>query len=363
MATTEPVILGVDAGTTACKVVVADSDARILGIGSGAYPVQTPRPGWAEQDAGAVWDGVVRALRAALDASGVAAGRVRALSFSGALHSLLPVDADVRPLSGALIWADTRSAAAARNLRARIDATALYRRTGCPLQAMYPLAKLLWLRDHRPDIFAAARRWLSLKDYLIYRLTGRVLTEPSIASGAGCLDIGALAWDAEALALAGVAPAQLPEIRPSATQIPILPGVAAEIGLPDDAVIVLGGSDGALANIGAGAVAPGCAALTVGTSGAVRFVAARDGAAGTVSAHTFTHPQEKTWCYLAPGGDYLVGGAINNGGLVLNWYHDVFGAVEDEQRAAEALAPGADGLIFLPFLTGERCPNWNADAR
>lgn len=358
---TQTIILGVDAGTTACKVVAAGPGARILGIGTGAYPVQNPRPGWAEQDAGVVWDGVVCALKETLAAGDVK--HVRALSFSGTLHSLLPVQTgggEVKPLAPAIIWADTRSAAVAQELRTRTDAVALYRRTGCPVQAMYPLAKLLWLRKHQPAIFEAADMWLSLKDYLIYRLTGRVLTEPSISAGTGYMDLDKRAWDDEALSLAGVEPAQLPEIQPSNTQVPILPGVAKDIGLPDDAVVVLGGSDGALANLGAGAISGGDAALTIGTSGAIRFVAPRAGSSG---AHAFTHPQGKTWCYLMPGGDYLVGGAINNGGLVLNWFHDAFGEVEAEQEAAAALAPGAGGLIFLPFLTGERCPNWNANAR
>ncbi len=350
---TQSLLLGVDAGTTACKVVVADQHAHILGIGAAPYPVNTPRSGWAEQDADTVFNGVIAAIRAALESSGATPAHVRALSFSGALHSLFAVDADGTPLIPALIWADSRSTDQARALRTRTDPAALYRRTGCPIQAMYPLSKLCWLQQHRPDVFDAADKWLSIKDYVIYRLTGRILTEPSIASGTGYLDLAKRAWDPEALRLAGITPDRLPALRPSAHQLPLSPAGADAVGLPASAVIILGGSDGALANLGAGAVEVGTAALTIGSSGALRFI----------GAAPLTHPDEHTWCYLVPGGAYLVGGAINNGGIVLKWFHDTFAEVEDEQDAAAALPPGAEGLIFLPFLTGERCPNWNADAR
>jgi gluconokinase len=352
---TDSIILGIDLGTTACKAVAADAKARLLGIGTGTYPVHTPNPGWTEQNMDEVWRGMVEAVREALAAPGVNASRVRAICFSGALHSLLPIDAAGRPLANAMIWADTRSTKQTGQIAQQTDIAQLYARTGCPPQAtMYPLAKLLWLRENRPDIFEAAYKLLSIKDYIIYRMTGRLATEYSIASGTGCMDIARKVWDAEAMGLAQITAQRLPDLLPSLTQIDgLLPEAAEALGLPAGVTVVLGGSDGALANIGAGAVTPGCAALTVGTSGALRFLSPRP----------LTHPQIKTWCYLVPGGAYLVGGAISNGGLALDWLHDAFGEAEGEQAAAAELPPGAAGLIFLPYFAGERAPYWNADAR
>lgn len=349
-----PVLLGIDVGTTACKVVVCNPEAQVLGIGSAPYEVYAPGPSWREQDADELWTGVARAVRQALEVAQVDSSRVRALSFSGALHSILAVDSQGQPLNRALIWADTRSAAQARRLRAEADAAALYRRTGCPIQPMYPLAKLAWLRQEQPDVFRRARTFLGIKDYLLYRMTGRFLTEYSVAAGTGLMDIRRLRWDPEALALVGVSEAQLPKLLPPETPFEgVQPDAAAALGIPAGITVVLGGSDGALANLGAGAITPGCAALTIGGSGAMRFV----------SPHPLTHPHEHTWCYLLTGGAYLVGGAINNGGIVLDWYHDTFSPVEGEQEQAAALPPGAEGLLFLPYLNGERCPRWNADAR
>ena len=352
-----PVLLGIDVGTTGCKVVVSDLEARILGIGAAPYRVHTPRPSWAEQEVTALWEGVVHAVREAMAAVQVAPSRVRALSLSGALHSILPVDAAGQPLTPALIWADARSAEHVRRLRAEVDPGALYRRTGCPLQAMYPLAKLVWLRQALPEAFRKAHVFLSIKDYIVRRLTGEFIADYAIASGSGLMDIGRLRWDRAALDLAGVVEERLPLLSAPETQIDGLQAEAAEaLGLPRGVTVVLGGSDGALANIGAGAVTPGRAALTIGSSGAMRVV----------TAEPLTHPKEHTWCYLVDAGAYLVGGAINNGGIVLDWLYDTFsetGGRDVEQEAAAALPPGAEGLLFLPYLNGERCPHWNADAR
>ncbi len=348
--TQNPILLGVDVGTTSCKVAAAEAN-RILHIGAAPYPVRSPRPGWAEQDAETVWEGVARAIRDTCEQIDTA--RVRAISLSGAMHSLLPMDAKGDPLTPALIWADRRSADHAQRLRTQTDAAALYRRTGCPVQPMYPLAKLIWLREAQPDVFGAAGTFAGIKEYVVYRLTGQVVMEHAAASATGCMDIARPAWDDAALGLAGVSRARLPDLAPCEAQVPILPDAARALGLPEDVHIVLGGTDGALANLGAGAITPGCAALTIGSSGAIRLV----------GPAPLAHPEEKTWCYLFPGEQYLTGGAINNGGLVLKWFHDAFGEHDGEQDQAAALPPGAEGLLFLPFLAGERCPNWNADAR
>ena len=353
------VVLGIDIGTTATKVVAFDASGHEHAAASIAYPLDEPHPGAAEQGPDVI-------LRAVLDAVGTAAARARAagaevagLAFSAAMHTLVGLDGDGRPLTPSLTWADTRAGPQAGRLRAA-GGIELHRRTGTPVHPMAPLAKLVWLRETRPDTFAAVRRWAGIKEYVVGRLTGEWVMDISLASATGLLELARLDWDARALELAEVDRSQLPELVPTTHVLPRLAQDAArETGLPAGTPLVVGAGDGPLANVGVGAVRPGVAACSIGTSGALRVMVERPA----------VDPLGRVFCYALTAERWVVGGAINNGGVVLRWARDALAPdLPDGSEAAlvelAARAPvGSGGLVMLPYLLGERAPHWTSPAR
>ena len=348
------VVVGVDLGTTNTKVIAYDTSGRRLAGASAGYPLDEPHPGWAEQDPGRILDAVLTCLRSVVSEVD---GRVAALSFSSAMHTLIGLDAAGDPLTPSLSWADSRAAAQADRLRATPDGgLALHRRTGTPVHPMAPLPKLIWFREQRPELFARVACWAGIKDYVVSRLCGALVTDQSVASGTGLLDLGTLSWDREALELAGVGPERLPPLVETTAVLPGLPAAVADrVGLPAGTPVVAGGGDGPLANLGLGAVHPGVAACSIGTSGALRVTVEQPA----------VDPRGGVFCYALTGQRWVVGGAINNGGIVLDWAgHALAPDLGDEP--AEALLelagrvpPGAGGLIMLPYLLGERAPHWS----
>lgn len=357
MADARDVVVGVDLGTTSTKAV-AFAAGRVVAAASHGYPLDEPEPGHAVQDP----ELIVAAVRAAVHdvVAQVGQERVAGLSFSAAMHSLLGLDADGAPLTTVVTWADTRASAQAARLRAADGGLALHRRTGTPLHPMSPLPKLVWFREEDPELFAAVRTWVGIKEYVLLRLCGSLVVDHSIASATGLLDLAALDWDAEALALAGVTPDQLPTLTPTTTVLPgLLPAAAAAVGLAPDTPVVVGAADGPLANLGVGAVLPGVAACSVGTSGALRVVVDRP----------VVDPRGRVFCYALTPGRWVVGGAINNGGVVLQWAGDALAPdlgpdAEEELLGLAAQVPaGSGGLLMLPYLLSERAPHWSAVPR
>src|SRR5271157_5423037 len=352
-------IIGLDLGTTNCKAVALALDGSLAGSAESSHRLISPRPGWAEQSAEEVWQGAQEVLRSV--AQKVSSKDVIGLCLSGAMHSLLPVGADNLPLSPALTWADQRALPQARALRQKTDPHALYNRTGCPLQPLYYPARLRWWYEQDRQTFQQVARFMGITDWLVYCLTGRWVTNYGLASGSGLLDIQSLHWDAEALALAGITPGRLPElVSPFAVLGELLPEVAKTTGLPAGLPVVAGSSDGGLANLGAGAVSPGQSVITIGTSGAVRRVV----------AEPLLDPAERTWCYLLAERNWFAGGAINNGGLALQWLRQSFypdlsaeSGFDRLFQDAAGIEPGANGVTLLPYFTGERSPYWDAQVR
>ena len=354
-------ILGIDLGTSACKALLADTNVRVLAIGSACCPTHQPRPGWAEQDPEEVWRCMLDAVREALQRAGVDRERIGAVSFSAAMHGLLPLNAAGRPLMRCLIWADRRSQPQAARLQSELDAHGVYLRTGCPVQPLYWPSKWLWLQEQQPEIARATRTLSTIKDYVLQRLLGRVVCDVSNASGTGLLNTHSLTWDEPLLEAVHVAPQQLPELVLPETVLGVpCPGSADELGLPRGVQVVAGGADGGLANLGAGCVRAGQAVTSLGTSGAVRAITARP----------CLDSQERSWCYALTRDLWFVGGAISNAGSVYSWLHDqlgLAGSAEEAFRQLDAWAsqvpPGAEGLVFLPLLLGERSLGWRANAR
>jgi gluconokinase len=349
-------MIGLDLGTTSCKAVVFDAAARPVASASERYPLLVPHPGWAEQDVPAIGAAVMRALRAAAASSPVAP---TGISFSGAMHSCFPVAADGTPLAHSMTWADNRAAPYEATVRAEVDVPALYARTGCPVRSTYHPARLRWWVEAAPDVAARAGLFAGIKDWVLHELTGVWATDFGLASTTGLLDSARRAWDPQALAAAQVPAERLPPLVASETVVGGLTReAAAATGLPSGLPVVAGGSDGAMANLGTGLERPGQTVITVGTSGAVRQLAGRP----------WIDPDERTWSYLAERDLWLIGGAVNNGGLALDWvratlYSELDGAAGFQRLAEDAasIPAGAAGVFFLPYLAGERSPSWTPD--
>lgn len=349
-----PVVLGVDIGTTSTKVVAYDTSGRSYGTSAVGYPLAEPAPGHAEQDPEQILAAVTAAVR---EVAAATEAPVAALAFSSAMHSVIALAADDTPLTPSVTWADSRASRQAERLRAAAGGLALHRRTGTPLHPMAPLPKLVWFAEQQPELCAQAAHWVGIKDYVLLRLCGRLVTDHSMASSSGLLDIGRLQWDPEALDLAGITASQLPELVPTTSVLPGLrTGAARATGLPADTPVVVGAGDGPLANLGLGAVRPGVAACSIGTSGALRVMVERPA----------VDPAGGVFCYALTETRWVVGGAINNGGLVLGWAGDALApelgdAPEEQLLALAAEVPaGSGGLTMLPYLTGERAPHWSA---
>jgi gluconokinase len=338
------VVVGLDIGTTSAKAAAFDAGGVAHAVTSAEYPLREPHPGWAVQDPDAVLEAAIGVLRRTLERAGGAA-RVAAVACSSAMHSLVGVDAEGRPLTELITWADRRALTQAERLRA--ERPALHGRTGTPLHPMSPLPKLCWLREHEPDTFAAVARWCGIKELLLHRLTGEWVMDVSIASGTGLMALETLDWDAEALEVAGVRAEQLP---------PLVPVKAT---LDWEVPLVVGAGDGPLASLGVGAVRPGVAAVSIGTSGALRVMAEAPA----------IDPRGRVFCYALTPGRWAVGGAINNGGVVLQWAGQALAPDLGPHREPDLLAlaatapPGCDGLLMLPYLLSERAPHWTGTAR
>lgn len=364
------VLVGLDAGTTATKAVTAGLDGQVRDLVSVAYPLQVPRPGWAELDARRLQSAAVAALRDVVRLAGQRGDTVVGLALSGAMHGLVPMDEAGTPLGPLVTWADSRAEEQAAALVAGGRGAGLHARTGTPVHAMSPLVKLAWWSQQDPDLLASTPRWGGVKELLLAVLCGRAdVVDLSSASATGCYDLLARRWDEQALSIAGVRPGQLAEVVPTTHVLPgLLREVAGATGLRPDLPVVLGASDGVLANLGVGAVRSGVAAVSIGTSAALR----------TVVPQPVVDPSGRLFCYALTEDRWVVGGAVNNGGSVVRWSAlalaaGLDGEVPEGEQADEldarlleeaaAVPAGSDGLLCLPYLLGERAPWWRSGMR
>lgn len=357
MSGTTSCVLAVDIGTTSTKTLAIDSDGNVLASRSQGYPLHTPKPGYAEQDPEEIFEAVARTIRDTAEAAGLRPDQVMCVSFSAAMHSLIGVDGAGIPLTPSLTFADQRSAEQADRLNRDGTGLEVYLRTGTPVHPMSPLVKLIWMRERQPELFASVRKWIGIKEYVLMRLFGRYVVDHSIASATGLFNLRTLDWDEGALKLAGIAPEQLPEPKPTTFRLTGLPETAARrLGLAPDTPFVLGASDGVLANLGIGAAGPGLFAVTIGTSSAVRAMVGEPS----------LDPQGRLFCYALTEDRWVVGGASNNGGIVAQWAAERLypgRPMEEVVPLTESVPPGSNGLLMMPLLSGERAPFWDAHAR
>jgi gluconokinase len=358
--------LGIDLGTGSCKSVVIDENADVLGFGVGEYAGSDARDRWQEQNPGELLQAATTSVRNALARAGVDAGQCAGLSIGGALHSLLALDGSGEPLTGVITWADGRAVDQAQALRGQPLAARLYEQTGCPAHGMYPLYKIMWLRENKPEVFRNAWRYVSAKEYVFAGLTGEYRVDYCLAAGSGLLNTHSLAWEPLCLETAGIRMEQLSTpASPVTVHQGLLPQMARQMGIRPDVPVVLGSSDAANSNIGAGAVLPWQATCMIGTSGAYRVLYPKP----------ILDRQARSWCYVVDDAHWLVGGAINNGGVALAWLRDCLNQAQPDSAAVDDLSfeavlalasrspAGSGGVICLPLFAGERSPHWNLNAR
>ena len=352
------IVIGVDIGTTSTKAVAFDTNGMVLASHSAGYELAEPEPGQAIQDVDEIYAAVLEAVRETV--GGVADRAVTGLSFSAAMHSLIGLDPDGVPLTPVLTWADSRASAQAERLRAGAGGSRLHRRTGTPVHPMSPLTKLVWYREHEPKLVEKVRHWVGIKELVLLRMCDALVVDHSIASATGLLDIHRMEWDTEALGIAGIRAEQLAELVPTTSVLPGLTAAAArDTGLPVDTPVVVGAGDGPLGNLGLGALAPGVAACSIGTSAALRVLVDRP----------VVDESGALFCFALIETRWAVGGATSNGGNVLSWAGDALapdlgGAAGDDLLDLASRVPaGSGGLIMLPSLYGERAPAWSTVAR
>ncbi|MCD9026163.1 gluconokinase [Cohnella silvisoli] len=359
-------VIAVDIGTTSTKALLVRRDGTVRASHNVPYPLETPAPDRAEQNPETIFQAVVEGIRTVASQLRHGEESLACVSFSSAMHSVIAVDADFNPLTPSITWADNRGAELAEAFRETEKGIGIYRRTGTPIHPMSPLVKIMWLQRFQPEIVKAACCFIGIKEYVLGRLFHRTVMDESIASATGLYASEQGDWDEEALAAAGISRIKLPELVPVTFRLQGLdPADAAMLGVESHTPFVVGASDGVLANLGVGANGEGICACTIGTSGAVR----------TVWKRPRTDPKGRLFCYKLLEDYWVGGGAINNGGIALQWLTEQLAGNEglaDESRAealenaaalAKTVAPGAEGLLFLPFLAGERAPWYNANAR
>lgn len=354
-------LCGIDIGTTGAKAALFDAEGRCLGEGYGEYPVYHPHPDWAEQDPSDWWRATCGALHAMLRASAVDPRGIAAVAVSAQAPTMLALDAGGSPLRRALIWMDRRADQEARELGRAVGEERILSETGNPVDPFYVAAKLLWFRRNEPELHARARWFVQINGYLSYRLTGELSLDPVHASLLQLRRSDDGRWIEELCSLVGVGADRFPAVTSGEQVIgTVTRAAAAECGLAAGTPVVAGSVDGAAAALEAGVVDPGQAAEMTGTSTVLLMPSAR-----AVAAPSFIAMPH------AMAGVHLLLGAMSTTGASLKWFRDQLGVAQAGSPAsydrltaeAASAAPGAGGVIFLPYLAGERSPIWDTNAR
>ena len=352
------VVLGIDVSTTATKAVLVDGAGVVLGIGVAEYPFDVPRPLWSEQDPALWWTGAVAAIRSVLATTGVAGAAVEAVGLTGQMHGAVLLDASDAVLRPAILWNDQRTAAECDVIRAAVGPERLIEITGNDALTGFTAPKLVWVRDHEPEVWSRIAHVLLPKDYVRLHLTGDHALDKADGAGTLLFDLAARDWSPEVLATLRIDPAWLPPTfeGPIPTGA-ITSSAAAATGLRAGTPVVAGGGDQAANAVGVGVVDPGTVALSLGTSGVIFAATDRPIVEPAGRVHAFCHALPDRW--------HLMSVMLSAAGS-LRWFRDTiapgvpFGTLVDEAASVPA---GAGGLLFLPYLSGERSPHPDPLAR
>ena len=341
-------LLGIDLGTSAVKVLVLDTQGRSLGVGKVGYEVMSPHPGWAEGDPNAWWRATVSAVQAAMAQAPHA--RITTIGLSGQMHGVVPTDKGGRPTRAALLWADTRAEEELKHYQALPPA--LLGQLANPLVPGMAGPLLCWLADHEPEAYQATRWALQPKDWLRLCLTDSVTADPSDASATLLYNLPADQWADDVIAALGLSRELFAALSPSGAFAGTLSAPAAgALGLSAGLPVATGAADTAAACLGTGLLAPGPIQLTLGTGAQLVQLCPDPLADPTGRTHLYRAADGVHWYRMA---------AVQNAGLALDWVHRILGASWDELYAsAGAVAPGAGGVMFLPYLTRERAHHQN----
>ncbi len=350
--------LGIDASTTATKALLIDRDGRVAAAAASEYGYQTPRPLWSEQDPGLWWRGAVESIRRALSGSGIEGKDVQAVGLSGQMHGLVLLDQDGDVLRPAILWNDQRTGAECDQIRRWIGKETLVQWTGNDALTGFTAPKILWVQKHEPDIWERSRHIMLPKDYLRYRLTGGFASDKAGASGSLLFDLRSRDWSREMLEALSIPQSYMPPtFEGPAETLTVSPEAARQTGLRAGIPVVAGGGDQAAAAVGTGAVETGTVSLSLGTSGVVFATTAEPVVEPQGRLHAFCHAVPEKW--------HLMGVMLSAAGS-LRWFRETFdpgSPYEALLAPAEAVPPGSGGLLFLPYLTGERTPHPDPAAR
>ncbi len=350
-------VLGVDIGTGSVKAVAVNLTGQSFEVFQQHYSFSAPQPGYYEQDPEQIWGAFTGCIKGIIDKTGT---QPLAISLSSAMHSLIAVDDSGRALAPMITWADNRSAEIAKRLRASAEGMAVYKATGTPLHAMSPLCKIIWIRENNPTLFKKTYKFISIKEYIWHKLFNEFIVDHSGASCTGLFDIVKLIWHPDSLKLAGITEHMLSRPVPVDYSQKYDPAKGNLLNfLKPGTPFITGASDGTLANLGSMANKPGLAAVTIGTSGAVRVA----------SSKPLPNATAMTFSYILDQETFICGGPINNGGVALQWWLKTNTAPEPTGEdynvlfeEIAAIPAGSNGLIFLPYLTGERAPIWDSES-
>ncbi|MED1738096.1 gluconokinase [Bacillus swezeyi] len=358
-------MLGIDIGTTSTKAVLFSEKGDVIQKESIGYPLYTPDISTAEQNPDEIFQAVIQTSAKIMQQH--PEKKLSFISFSSAMHSVIAMDENDEPLTPCITWADNRSEGWAHKIKEELNGHDVYKRTGTPIHPMSPLSKIAWIVNEHPEIAAKAKKYIGIKEYIFKKLFDQYVVDHSLASAMGMMNLKTLDWDDEALSIAGITRDHLSKLV-STTEIfqNCNPEIAAMMAIDPKTPFVIGASDGVLSNLGVNAIKKGEIAVTIGTSGAIR----------TIIDEPQTDEKGRIFCYALTEKHWVIGGPVNNGGIVLRWIRDEFASSEIETakrlgidpydvltKIAERVRPGADGLLFHPYLAGERAPLWNPEVR
>lgn len=351
----EPYFIGIDVGTGSTKAIAINSKGTIISNSQSYYSSKHPKPGYSEQDPEML-------LKAFIDVLSKIVDKVKtvpaSISLSSAMHGIIVIDNKNKPLTPLITWSDTRSEEIAEEIHSSAKAENIYKATGTPIHAMSPLCKIIWIRENEASVFNSAFKFISIKEYIWYKLFEVYEIDHSIASATGLFNIESLSWNETSLKLCQIKSNQLSKPVPTGfIRKNISPSFANTLSIPQETQFCIGGSDGCMANLGSYAIEKGTAALTIATSGAVRVA----------SRKPIYNFKEMIFNYVMDESTFVSGGPVNNGGNIVQWLFKSFLGIskaseEDYHhlfKEINSLPAGSNGLIFLPYLYGERAPVWD----
>ena len=353
-------LLGIDVGTSSTKSVLLEESGTVVAIGQAEYDFETPRPGWAEQDPEVWWQAAKKTIQHVLHTSHVEPANIKGLGFSGQMHGPVFLDKSGKSMRPAIIWADQRSVAECREIYDIVGKDGLYNMVCNPVDSGFMAATLLWIKKHEPETYHRIQTVVLPKDYVRFRLTGELATDPSDAGGTSLYDVRQRKWSEGMLTMLDFSPAMFPRVGNSSDVAGMITRfAAAETGLTPGTPVMIGGSDQTMGALASGAIDEGPVMLVIGTGGTLFTTVDAVVVDRELRMHTYPH--------CVPGKWHLLG-AILAGGFCLKWFRKVLSAQEpysyDEMtQEAATIPPGSEGAIFLPYLAGERTPHMDSFAR